>query len=190
MASEGKTVNTGRREDSGIMVNEGGRVPHDIKGKHRAAYSVTSRGTKLFLPPPGGAGGHYGRWAFESICVFGDNGGKPYNRASPVENHTTALTRAGNTPLLPTAPPPKGEVLAALYLEMLMRPKAERRVNFPLRGKSRVAGIGVHFQRATGAVVWFAIGRSPVVKVLGREAAIIIAASAATTTLGPKGRQT
>ena len=31
--------------------------------------------------------GHYGRWAFESICVFGDNAGKPYNRASPVEMH-------------------------------------------------------------------------------------------------------
>ena len=49
--------------------------------------------------------------------------GKPYNRPSPM----------GNAPLLPTAPPPEGEVLAALCLELLMSPKAERRVDFPLR---------------------------------------------------------
>ncbi len=65
--------------------------------------------------------------------------GKPYNRVSPVEN----------APLLPTAPlhgkashvifrslsllyksrslaTPEGEVLAALCLELLMSPKAER----------------------------------------------------------------
>ena len=42
--------------------------------------------------------------------------GKPYNRVSPVEN----------APLLPTEPPPEGEVLAALCLELLMSPKAER----------------------------------------------------------------
>ena len=43
-------------------------------------------------PPPGGEG-------------------KTHNRPSPV----------GNAPLLPTAPPPEGEVLAALCLVMLMR---------------------------------------------------------------------
>ncbi len=37
--------------------------------------------------------------------------GKQHNRPSPV----------GNAPLLPTAPPPEGEVLAALCLELLMR---------------------------------------------------------------------
>ena len=70
---------------------------------------------------------------------------------------------------------PEGEILAALYLELLMNSNAERQENFPLRGKWCAAPKGVHFQRAAGAVVWFAIGRSPVVKVLGREAAIIIA---------------
>ena len=82
----------------------------------------------------------------------------------------------------PTAPyescslaTPEGEILAALYLELLMNLNAERRENFPLRGKWCAAPKGVHFQRAAGAVVWFAIGRSPAVKVLGRKAAIIIA---------------
>ena len=56
-----------------------------------------------------------------------------------------------------------------------MNSNAERQENFPLRGKWCAAPKGVHFQRAAGVVVWFAIGRSPVVKVLGREAAIIIA---------------
>ena len=40
---------------------------------------------------------------------------------------------------------PEGQILAALCFEVLMRPKAEQRANFPLRGKSRAAGIGVHF---------------------------------------------
>ena len=81
--------------------------------------------------------------------------GKQHNRPSP----------AGNAPLLPTEPPPEGEVLVALCLELLMSPKAERRVDFPLRGKYREAGIGVHFHqaqpgwhvfpRAASAVVWF-----------------------------------
>ena len=41
----------------------------------------------------------------------------------------------GNTPLLPTASPPVGEILVTLHLEMLMKLEAERRANFPLRGK-------------------------------------------------------
>ena len=73
-------------------------------------------------------------------------------------------TARGNAPLLPTAPPPEGEVLAALCFEMLMNSEAESRANFPLRGKSREAGIGVHFHEhsevclfslARRAVVWF-----------------------------------
>ena len=32
---------------------------------------------------------------------------------------------------------PEGEILAALCFAMLMRPKAERRADFPLRGKYR-----------------------------------------------------
>ena len=62
--------------------------------------------------------GHYGCWAFESICVYGDNGGKPYNRASPVENRQTALTRAGNAPLFPLrgTSPGGGSFLDAQHL--------------------------------------------------------------------------
>ena len=65
--------------------------------------------------------------------------------------------RVGNAPLLsPMATsPPEGEILAALYLELLMNSNAKRRENFPLRGKSRVAGIGVHFH-GRSPVVWFA----------------------------------
>ena len=44
--------------------------------------------------------------------------------------------------------PPKGELLAVLCIEVLMRPKAERRANFPLRGKWCAAPKGVHFHRA------------------------------------------
>ena len=78
---------------------------------------------------------------------------KPYNRAAPV----------GNAPLLPTAPPPEGEVLAALCLKMLMGPKAERRAKFPLRGKGgALAPKGVHF-RERSEVCLFSSGRSPVV---------------------------
>jgi len=47
------------------------------------------------------------------------------------------LWRVGNAPLLPTAPPPEGKVLAALCLELLVSLEAERRANFPLRGKYR-----------------------------------------------------
>ena len=49
--------------------------------------------------------------------------------------------------------PPEGEVLATLCLEMLMRTKAERRANLPLRGRCR---------RQKGCI---SIGRSPVMKV-------------------------
>ena len=81
--------------------------------------------------------------------------GKQANRPSGV----------GNAPLLPTAPPPEGEVLAALCLVMLMSSEGKRRADFPLRGKWCAAPIGVHFRRAPArfacfstparAVVWF-----------------------------------
>ena len=71
-----------------------------------AAYSVTSRGTMLSLATPLKRG-HYGRWAFESICVYGDNGGKPYNRASPVEMHP--YSRYAGLP-------PEGEVFSPLSI--------------------------------------------------------------------------
>ena len=55
----------------------------------------------------------------------------------PEENKPTALSGDRNAPLLPTAPPPEGEVLAPLCLEMLMSSEAESRANFSLRGKYR-----------------------------------------------------
>ena len=89
------------------------------------------------------------------------------------ENRTTAPLARGNAPLLPPAAAsapresvsrdfqvavlpyksrslatPEGEILAALCFEMLMRTNAERRANFPLRGKWCAAPIGVHFHRA------------------------------------------
>ena len=52
---------------------------------------------------------------------------KPYNRAfARGKTDQPRLWRDGNAPLLPTAPPPEGEVLAALCLEMLMRKMVPR----------------------------------------------------------------
>ncbi len=85
------------------------------------------------------------------------------------ENHTTGLRPWKCTPSVaygdvspresvshdsqsPTAPyescslaTPEGEILAALYLELLMNSNAERRENFPLWGKWCTAPKGVHF---------------------------------------------
>ena len=74
---------------------------------------------------------------------------------------TTGLAPAGNAPLLSPAATssPEGEILAALYFELLMRVKVERRVNFPLRGKSRTAGIGVHFHAPQARLFGFAAER-------------------------------
>ena len=60
--------------------------------------------------------------------------GKPYNRALPV----------GNAPLLlpPAASSPEGQILAALCDEMLMRTKAPRRADFPLRGGKGTGFVG------------------------------------------------
>ena len=77
---------------------------------------------------------------------------KPYNRAAPVGNAplsppTAVLLLKGSMSLdsqvasLPyessSFATPEGEVLAALCLKMLMRTKAERRANLPLRGGKR-----------------------------------------------------
>ena len=89
--------------------------------------------------------------------------------AITAENYTTGLRSWKCTPSVaygdvspresvshdsqsPTAPyescslaTPEGEILAALYLELLMNSNAERRENFPLRGKWCAAPKGVHF---------------------------------------------
>jgi hypothetical protein len=74
-----------------------------------------------------------------------------HNRASP----------AGNAPLLlPVATsPPEGEILATLYFELLVRVKAERRINFPLRGKWCAAPKGVHFHAPQARLFGFAAER-------------------------------
>jgi hypothetical protein len=60
-------------------------------------------------------------------------------------------------------PPAKAGALWMLDI-LLHGSKVKRRANFPLRGKSRAAGIGVHFHRPQGG--WLVVpGRSPVVKV-------------------------
>ena len=55
--------------------------------------------------------------------------GKPYNRADARRKCTPFGTFS-------TTFPPEGELLAVQCIEVLMRPKAERKANFPLRGKS------------------------------------------------------
>jgi hypothetical protein len=87
---------------------------------------------------------------FCRLTVFGGSA------AGGSENHTTAPLARGNAPLLPpvAASPPEGEILAAPRFEMLMRQAAERRANFPLRGKWCAAPKGVHFL-GRSPVVWF-----------------------------------
>ena len=85
---------------------------------------------------------------------------KPYNRASPEGNKPTALAGDGNAPLLPTAPPPEGEVLAALCLDMLMRTKAVRRANFPPSGWQR-NWIRRGAKRPENPVTCFPLGEVP-----------------------------
>ena len=46
--------------------------------------------------------------------------GKQANRPDGRGKQANRVGARGNAPLLPTAPPPEGEVLAALCLEMLM----------------------------------------------------------------------
>ena len=97
--------------------------------------------------------------------------GKPKNRACGPWKCTPSAACGGVSPresvshdsLSPTAPyescslaTPEGEILAALCFAMLMRPKAERRADFPLRGKWCVAPIGVHFHRAKRGCMVFA----------------------------------
>ena len=91
--------------------------------------------------------------------------GEPYNRASPV----------GNAPLLPTASPPEGEILAVLCLVLFMRVKAERRANFPLRGKSPQGNRGA-----------FPSGVSPVVRFSRRRHVYSSPHSGDTITLSPE----
>ena len=71
------------------------------------------------------------------------------------ENQTTALTGAGNAPLLPptAASPPEGEILAVRCLEQLIEQDNKRRANFPLRGQVPRSGDRGAFP--TGAA-WFA----------------------------------
>jgi hypothetical protein len=72
-----------------------------------------------------------------------------------MECHDDASPR---TPFAAPRRSPQGEtrILAALCFERLMRPKAERRVKFPLRGKGgALAPKGVHFQRPQGGCMVF-----------------------------------
>gem|GEM_PF-1601319 len=78
----------------------------------------------------------------------------------PEENKPTALSGDGNAPLLPTAPPPEGEVLAPLCLEMLMSSEAESRANFPPPGWQR-NWIRRGAKRPENPVTCFPLGEVP-----------------------------
>ena len=109
--------------------------------------------------------GNFGQFARGAVAKE-----KPYNRASPV----------GNAPLLPPAaaslrgkashtilrslrfptnrvrlPPRRGRFALHFAYRFISSTEAERKANFPLRGKPREAGIGVHFHRAEGPVCLF-----------------------------------
>ena len=90
-----------------------------------------------------------GQWRqFEFMAVAER---KPYNLAALVEMHPYSRfaglllkgsmsldSQSSTTPYESSSfATPEGEVLAALCLKMIMNPKAERRVNLPLRGKYR-----------------------------------------------------
>ena len=99
--------------------------------------------SSLATPYSGGTMGA-GRWRQFEFMAAAER--KPYNRASLVEMHP--YSRFAGLP-------PEGEVLAALCLKMLMSPKAERRVNLPLRGRCRRQKGCISNGRSP--VVWFSI---------------------------------
>ena len=65
--------------------------------------------------------------------------------------------------------PPEGELLAVLCIEVLMSSEAERRANFPLRGKSPQGNRGA-FPSGVSPVVRFSIPRSGIIKLIARRA--------------------
>ena len=120
--------------------------------------------------------------------------GKPYNRASPVENKQTALralemhpfwylryhlSPLGSMSLDSQSPvgslriqffaTPEGELLAVLCIEVLMSSEAERRANFPLRGKSPQGNRGA-FPSGVSPVIRFSIPQSGIIKLIARRA--------------------
>ena len=126
-------INTGRRED--IRLADGRRAVF-LKAK---GFRRLRRPLWWLTPPPSRPlrGGTMGTGQWRQLGFTAAVERKPYDRASPEENKQTALTGDGNAPLLPPAAafPPEGEILAPLCIEMFMSLEAERRENFPLRGK-------------------------------------------------------
>ena len=64
----------------------------------------------------------------------GKQANRPYGRGKTIQPR---LWRDGNPPLLPTAPPPEGEVLAALYNELLKLAQGEAESRLPPPGWQR-----------------------------------------------------
>ena len=64
---------------------------------------------------------------------------------------------------------PEGELLAVLCIEVLMKPKAERRADFPLWGKSPQGNRGA-FPSGVSPVVRFSIPRSGIIKLIAQRA--------------------
>ena len=73
------------------------------------------------------------------------------------ENHTTGLHPWEMHPFcrLQRRLPRKGRFALHFAYRFISSTEAERKANFPLRGKPREAGIGVHFHRAEGPVCLF-----------------------------------
>ncbi|GEM_PF-4260727 len=102
--------------------------------------------------------------------------GKPYNRAFGAWKYTPFGTFG-------TTFPPEGELLAVLCNEVLMIPKAERRADFPLRGKWCVSTKRGAFPTPAGRFACFPSPARAVVRFsLPKAAYILIAAKGGDTT--------
>ena len=111
----------------------------------------------LAPPPFPYSGGTMGAGHFSQFARGAAAKEKPYNRASPVEMHPFCRLRRRL--------PRRGRFALHFAYRFISSTEAERKANFPLRGKPREAGIGVHFHRAEGlaclfpppgrAVLWF-----------------------------------
>ena len=95
------------------------------------------------------SGGTMGAGHFSQFARGVAAKGKPYNRASPVEMHPFCRLRRRL--------PRRGRFALHFAYRFISSTEAERRANFPLRGKPREAGIGVHFHRAAGPVGLFSL---------------------------------
>ncbi len=101
-----------------------------IWGRWAPAHKKGSSYDKTFKTAPGGEGKTIRPAFAREKCTPSAYGTSPRERVHVIFR---SLSLPYKSRSLAT---PEGEVLAALCLELLMSPIAERRVDFPLRGKS------------------------------------------------------